>query len=88
MTYLFARLILMEYSWALVLVWLDEIIRKPFECFNEDLPKLALVSSTVSWSLLLIFDFLSDKQKRQDYKQTRGRKCSRKRGDRMIWAPK
>ena len=26
---------------------LDEIIRKLFECFNEDLPNLALVPSTV-----------------------------------------
>ncbi len=31
--------------------WLDEIIRKFFECFNEDLPKLARIPPTV---LLLI----------------------------------
>ncbi len=27
--------------------WLDEIIWKLFECFNEDLPKLALIPPTV-----------------------------------------
>ena len=32
-------------------VLVDEIVRKLFECFNEDLPMLARVPPTVMWAL-------------------------------------